>query len=221
MKEVGKEPAEIEPLVVRNLDINNLSGNLHDSDSFTGKGNLNFINSFKREHTVFDIPADFLGRIFGLDLELLIPVIGEIDFEIEEGKAVLTDLKESFSQNRRSKFFLFEKNEAPYMDFDGNLNVNIKMKQFVLFKITEHFIIKINGSLMNPTFSLKRKKSFFSSWIRYPLSFLADASLAIRWQKGSFVPSVRAKFNWSIPLPDVNIVLFPQINAAAKRELPT
>jgi len=163
MKEVGKEPAEIEPLVVRNLDINNLSGNLHDSDSFTGKGNLNFINSFKREHTVFDIPADFLGRIFGLDLELLIPVIGEIDFEIEEGKAVLTDLKESFSQNRRSKFFLFEKNEAPYMDFDGNLNVNIKMKQFVLFKITEHFIIKINGSLMNPTFSLKRKKSFFSS----------------------------------------------------------
>ena len=47
------------------------------------------------------------------------------------------------------------------MDFDGNLFVDIKMKQYVLFTFTENFIITIEGKLLDPSFHLKRKKHLF------------------------------------------------------------
>ncbi|PIS01446.1 MAG: hypothetical protein COT84_02095 [Chlamydiae bacterium CG10_big_fil_rev_8_21_14_0_10_35_9] len=153
---------EIKPLVVRELNITDLHGDLEDKSTFEGKGTLSFINSFKREHTVFDIPADFLGRIFGLDMELLIPVRGAIDFSIHDGKFYVEELKDSFSEGKRSKFFLVNKKDSHTVDFDGNLNVHIQMKHFVLFKFTEPFILCIEGNLGKPAVSLKTKKSFFS-----------------------------------------------------------
>lgn len=163
LQKINGKAGEIEPLVVRKLVLSDLKGNIQDSNTLTGKGSLHFINSFKREHTIFDFPADVLGRIFGLDLELLIPVRGTIDYEIKDGKFLLTDLRDSYSENKRSKFFLVSsKDSPPYMDFDGNLSIDLRMKQYVLFKFTEQFIISIGGKLSNPTFNLKKKKSFFS-----------------------------------------------------------
>lgn len=151
---------EISPLVVRELKMTDFKGLLDEGKTWTAKGDLAFINSYKREHTVLDIPADVLGRIVGLDLELLIPVKGFLTFELKDGFFRLVELQESFSESNRSQFFLVSEGDSPSMDLDGNLKILVKMKQFVLFKFTEAFLISIEGKLNDPKFHLQKKKRF-------------------------------------------------------------
>ncbi len=151
---------EISPLVVRELKMTDFKGLLDEGKTWTAKGELSFINSYKREHTVLDIPADVLGRIVGLDLELLIPVKGFLTFDLKDGFFRLVELKESFSESNRSQFFLVTEGDSPSMDLDGNLKILVKMKQFVLFKFTEAFLISIEGKLNDPKFHLQKKKRF-------------------------------------------------------------
>lgn len=157
LKRQGKAPEEIQPLVVRSFEILDFEGNLNDLQSFKGYGTLSFINSFKRGYTLFDVPSDLLGRIFGVDQELLVPVQGEIDFDVKEGKFVLTALKDSFSLNKRSEFFFDPSWPRPTVSLDGNLEIYVKMKHYVLFKFTENFVLSIQGSLKDPKYALRRK----------------------------------------------------------------
>ncbi|HEY4255027.1 MAG TPA: hypothetical protein VGM34_01605, partial [Chlamydiales bacterium] len=145
------------PLVVRELTVQNLKGLLDELSTYTATGHVSFINSFKREKTVFDLPSDVLGRIIGLDLELLIPVTGEFSFQLKEGAFQLHSLKDAYSEANRSEFFLVAPSDLPHMDLDGNLNIQIQMKQFVLFKFTEAFVISLKGTLKHPNFSLQKK----------------------------------------------------------------
>ena len=41
-----------------------------------------------------------------------------------------------------------------------NLNMAIKMKQYVLFKITDKFVLLIKGNIKKPEFNLKKRKLF-------------------------------------------------------------
>lgn len=147
------------PLVVRNLNITGFKGLLEDGSTYTAQGKLHFLNSYKRGETVFDWPASVLSRIVGLDLDLLIPVTGDLTFEIKEGYFNLLELTNAYSEGKRSQFFL-ETDPPPRMDLDGNLQIFIKMKQFVLFKITESLLISIEGVLDEPQFRLKKKRFF-------------------------------------------------------------
>lgn len=155
----GPPPEEAGPLVVRELKLENFHGLLEDSYTYTAQGELKFINSYRREHTVFDIPSDFLGRIAGLDLELLIPACGTLRYELKDRRFHLVELSESYSEAKRSQFFLVH-DPPPSMDLDGNLMILVKMKQFVLFKFTESFLISIDGQLNDPQFHLQKKSRF-------------------------------------------------------------
>lgn len=155
----GGTVGPIDPLVVRELKVSDFKGLLDDGKTYTAKGELHFINSYKREETVFDLPANVLSRIVGLDLELLIPVTGDLVFELKEGYFNLLELKNAYSEAKRSEFFL-EMNPPPRMDLDGNLQIFIKMKQFVLLKITESLLISIDGALDDPQFHLTKKRFF-------------------------------------------------------------
>lgn len=153
---------DISPLVIREFVASDIKGNFNDLCSITGRGHLNFINSFKRGYNIFDVPADLFGRILGLDLELLIPVKGNIEYQIKDSKFYLTKIYDSYSEGHRSKFFLLNEKSPPYIDFDGNLNILIKMKQYVLFKFTENYIMSITGNVSKPQFQLQKKKWFSS-----------------------------------------------------------
>lgn len=157
LQKIGQEVGSIGPLVVREAKIQDLKGNLDDVQSMTAKGELHFINSFKREHTVFDLPSDFFGRIIGLDSELLIPVRGKLEMELKEGRIWLTDLQDAYSEGKRSKFFLVKEGLSPTMDLNGNLQIFVTMKQYVLFKITENFLLTINGTIESPSYHLQKK----------------------------------------------------------------
>jgi hypothetical protein len=155
----GGSVGPIDPLVVRELKINDLQGLLADGKTYTAIGNLHFINSYKREESILDLPANVLGRIVGLDLELLIPVTGDLSFDLKEGYFNLLELSNAYSESKRSQFFL-EMDPPPRMDLDGNLQIFIKMKQFVLLKITESLFISIEGVLDDPQIHLKKKRFF-------------------------------------------------------------
>ena len=162
IERIDQKEEEIKPFLVRQLKLENLNGNLSDPLSIKGVGEMEFINSFKRGVTVLDIPAEFLGRLVGLDQELLIPVKGKLEFHLQKGKIFFSNLIDAYSENNRSQFFLMNDEFEPYMDFQGNMKIHIKMKQFVLFKLTENFILSIGGNIQNPDVKLHRKKGIFS-----------------------------------------------------------
>jgi hypothetical protein len=156
-----RKPGEIlkkdSPLVVRSMEIRDLKGELENTSTYTAKGELTFINSYRREHTVFDLPSDFLSRIFGLDLELLIPVRGKLSYELKDRLFQVTEMVDAYSAAERSLFFLVPSIPLQGVDLDGNIRGVIQMKHFVLFPFTESFWITIKGDLENPKFQLQRK----------------------------------------------------------------
>lgn len=160
LQDVGGAPGKLSPLVVRELHLNNFQGLVDDGKTYTAQGELYFINSYKREKSILEIPSDLLSRIVGLDLDLLIPVCGTLRYELRDGFFHFTELEKSFSENQRSEFFLVFNEDSPKMDLDWNLSILIQMKQFVLFKFTEAFIISVKGKLDDPKFQLQRKKRF-------------------------------------------------------------
>ena len=143
----------IKPFQLKRMVFNEVAGSLMNKELLTGKGSLSFVNTFKREHNLLDIPKEIISRI-GLDPVLLVPIQGEMDFFVKEGKILFNKLKNSFSESKRSYFYLSNKSDS-YLDFNGNLHIDIRMKQHVLFKITQLFTLSIEGTLNKPRYFLK------------------------------------------------------------------
>ena len=143
---------KIKPLVIKNLHMFNIEGTLFQPETFKGRGYLDFINTFKREMHILDIPIEIIGRI-GFDLGIFIPVVGKLEFEMHQGKIVLKELKNTFSEGKRSRFYLSGYKDS-YIGLDGQLAIDIKMKQYVLLKFTEPFTLSIRGTVFKPRYSL-------------------------------------------------------------------
>lgn len=153
LKKVGRYRGRIKPMNIREMNFRNIRGILGEAQSFTGKGSLMFTNTFKRDYNILDIPFEILARL-GLDMGLLVPIHGNLDYVLSDGKIYFTKLSDSYSEGKRSKFYL-SPHEPSYIDFEGNLNINIKMKQYVLLKITEPFTLSIAGTFEDIRYSLK------------------------------------------------------------------
>ncbi len=149
----GKARGRIKPFHIKKMNFSDVTGLLSDPKTLKGKGHLNFVNTFKQGTNLLDIPIEIISRL-GLDTGLLVPIQGEMEYTLRDGKMVFTKLKNSYSDNKRSYFYLWNKTES-YVDLDGNIHIDIRMKQYVLFKITELFVLSINGTLEHPKFSLK------------------------------------------------------------------
>lgn len=155
----AKEPS-LSPLVVRQFSLRDFCGLLDDSKTYTATGDLSFVNTFKREETFFDLPSNLFGSIIGLDFDLLIPVIGDLTFDLKDGFFQLTELKNAFSAGNRSEFFLVDADALHRVDLKGNLQILVKMKQFVLFALTQGFMISIDGNLSSPHFRLQKRLKY-------------------------------------------------------------
>ena len=86
---------------------------------------------------------------------------GEIDFTIANKRCYLDKMVDTFSENKRSKFFLLNSFDRSYVDFFGNFHIYISMKQYVLLKFTENFILSIEGNYQKPDIRLRKKHWFF------------------------------------------------------------
>lgn len=163
LQKVGEGPRDMTPLVVRSCVLQDFHGILDDPSTYHAKGELTFLNSYKRETTLFDIPSHVLSRIIGIDLDLLIPVRGKLTYELRGGVFHLLELFDSYSEQERASFHLVQTEDSPTMDLSGNLNILIRMKHFVLFTFTESFLIAIDGNLSDPSYHLTRNKKLLAS----------------------------------------------------------
>lgn len=160
LREMGQPIPIPKPLLVRNLEIENLLGYCDDINTLTGRGKLQFVNPPKKnlQNTILAIPAEILTRL-GLDLTVLNPVSGIISYEIGQSKVFLTKFKDIYSEGKLSKFYLGSSDKNSYVDFDGKLHVSIRMKQYNLFfKLAELFTFNIGGTLQKPTYSLQNPR---------------------------------------------------------------
>lgn len=161
MQEAGS-PSNIvaKPLLVKKLELENMTGQLHNSATWKGKGKLDFVNPARKQmqNPIFAIPVELLS-LFGLDMAALNPVSGTVLYEVRDSKVMLTKFKDVYSEGKLSKFYLSNVAKTPsFMDFEGNLNVQIRMKQYNLFlKFAELFTVNISGPITQPVYSLQRQ----------------------------------------------------------------
>lgn len=150
----------VKPFFIKSLTINDVQGKLDELESLQALGYFEFDNGSKRsplKNTIFAIPAEIISRI-GLNPNVMSPVTGTIFFEVHGDRIFLTKLKDVYSEGKLSRFYLSNKPYESYIDFDGNLNLQIRMKQYnLLFKLAELFTVTVTGKLDNPSYSLQKQ----------------------------------------------------------------
>lgn len=161
LREAGMpRPSFRKPLIIKKLVLRDFNGPVSNGAELKGGGELYFTNRSKKllQNTIFQIPSDLLSRI-GLDLSVLTPVVGTIHYEVREGKIYLNKFKDVYSEGKLSKFYLAGSISPSYLDFDGKLHVQVKMRQHnLLFKLAELFTVNIQGELGRPLYSLHKQR---------------------------------------------------------------
>lgn len=152
------------PLLIRCLEIDNLAGHCTDLSTLKASGKLQFTNPPKKnlQNPIFAIPSEIL-TILGLDLAVLNPVGGTIIYEVQNKKIYLTKFKDVYSEGRLSKFNLSNHPSPSYIDFDGQVHMQIRMKQYNLFfKLAELFTVNITGHYKKLSYSLNKQQASHS-----------------------------------------------------------
>jgi hypothetical protein len=145
--------------VFKRVDLQDLKGELGHVQTWRGEGNLQFLNSARKNsmHPILAIPAEIILRL-GLDPQVLNPVTGTINFHLQGNRFYLDRFKDVYSEGRGSKFHLAEDADPSWIDFDGNLSIHVRMKQYnLLFKLAELFTVSIQGNVKEPTYALQKQ----------------------------------------------------------------
>lgn len=146
-------------LVVKQIEVQDFSGELDNIQTWQGGGVMHFINPSRKNltHPLFAIPAEIILRL-GLDPQVLNPVTGTILFTLKGDKIYFDRFKDVYSEGRGSKFYLADGTNPSWMDYDGNLSIQIRMKQYnLMFKIAELFTVSVQGNLKKPTYTLQKQ----------------------------------------------------------------
>ncbi len=146
-QEGGAKPKK--PFCIRNLSLFNVCGSLSDLTSLKGSGHFIFTNQDKKTPHFLDVPLDII-KSWGLDLGLLTPIQGEIELQLIGDKVYFSELKNMFSEGKRSEFYLASENS--YVDLKGNMHIDLKMRQDVALKLTEPFVLTVRGTLKKPRY---------------------------------------------------------------------
>ncbi|HEY2811817.1 MAG TPA: hypothetical protein VGJ00_10575 [Rhabdochlamydiaceae bacterium] len=154
MRKCDLTQSAAKPFLLRNFTLTGIHAYLGQKESLEGQGRLTFTNSFKKESTLWDAPLELIKN-FGLDPGLLTPVQGEIEIDLRGDKMYLVSLKDAFSDGKRAEFYLAPGKRLSYIDLDGKMHIDLKMRQEVTLKLTEPFLLTIRGSLENPRYGLQ------------------------------------------------------------------
>ena len=145
-------------LYIRSFLLEQFQGEVKDIHSLIGRGKLEFSHIPKRTFlsNLLFLPTEITARI-GLDLTALVPARGIISYNIQNGKVHFQEFKEMYSEGKYSRFYLAEGFPA-YIDFQGNLNMKLKMKQYnLLMKLAEFLTITVKGNLLHPSYTFSNQ----------------------------------------------------------------
>ncbi len=142
------------PFIIRNLSVTDFAFSLKDKSLMQGDLIFNFTNGMRKESSILDTSLSLLKDL-GLDFTLLTPVAGEVVGQFQKGRLVLKELKNTFSEARRSEFYLARDYPPSFIDLEGNLKVNLRVKQDVLLKLMEPFVLTIRGKIDSPRYAIE------------------------------------------------------------------
>lgn len=157
-KETGEEVSSKKDLLFNRVEITECFGELGDTETYQGNGFLQFSTKTKRgiESTPFALPAEIISRL-GLNSSIMTPVRGVALVDIGHGRCYISKLKDTYSRGKLSKFMVYNSKEPSYVDFDGNLHVQIRIKHYnLLFKLSEMFTINVRGTVQKPLYYLQK-----------------------------------------------------------------
>lgn len=147
-----REPSkQWKSLVVERIVIEDFDCSFPQLETLSGKGTVLFHQTIPKHGWLVELPFDFIKQL-GLDLRKLIPATGEISFHFDKGRLCLTELKNCFTDDKRAQFYLV--GDESYVDLDGNLHLNLKLRQNVVLKLAQPFVIAVRGTVQKPTYSL-------------------------------------------------------------------
>ena len=154
LRSLDGKPSKEKPFEIRSLVLTDLFCTGDDIFHLRGKGSFHFTNRQKRESSIFDIPLKMMKDL-GLDFDLFRPESGDVKCLFREGRIYLTELENSFSEGRRSQFFLASDLESSYIDWQGKLHLNLRMKQDAALKLGEPFALTVRGTADKPSYGLR------------------------------------------------------------------
>lgn len=147
-------------LVIKRIDLRDFYGDLDRQETWQARGNFHFTNPARKNifSPLFAIPGEIILRL-GLDPNVLNPVTGTVFFNLRGDRFYFTKMKDVFSEGRGSKFYLANNGTNPsWMDFDGNLSVQFRMKQYnLIFKLAELFTVSVEGNIRKPRYTLHKQ----------------------------------------------------------------
>ena len=149
--------SKFKTLIIRRTEMESISGKLDNLSTWRMKGFLHFLNPSRKDffHPIFIFPVEIFSNL-GLAPQTLNPVTGIIYYDLQDNKFYLNKFKDVYSEGRGSKFYLATGSPS-WIDINGNLSIQIRMKQNnLMFKLAELFTVSIEGNIRKPKYSLKK-----------------------------------------------------------------
>lgn len=138
------------PFFVKTAQFEQLRGLLGKAESVKGQGHLQFVTSMKAAAS-FDPSVDLLHS-HNLEPKLLIPLNGEMECELRDGKCWILSLKGVQSEGKKIAFSLAE--SKSHLDLQGNLFLNLLIEDLSKKELLP-FALKMRGNLERPQISLQ------------------------------------------------------------------
>lgn len=148
----GNIQAKNEAFAMKNIEIRDLEGCVENLESFTGEGQLHFINNNKMSLMSL-LALTQTKENENLKKEMLAPSSGNIFFQIKDGKLILKKLKDVYSSDHSIKFYI-SKDVHCYINLKGEVDLQFGLHPYNMFlKLPEIASLKIKGNLKKPIFS--------------------------------------------------------------------
>lgn len=156
LKKIAGPDNSITPLVLKSATIREMRGKLDDPQSISGQGNLRFTNVTKKGQSILpqNLPVQFLEQA-GLDGGLFVPASGEMDFALQNGRIYLRGIHNMISDKNRSEFMPPKSGVMGYLDYEGNLFIDLLVRQRVVRSIPAPLSLKVRGTWDNPQIAIK------------------------------------------------------------------
>ncbi len=145
-------------IVLPTFTLTNFTGEIGKASTFLGEGSARFTHATKKKagKGLLGFTSELMSHI-GFDVEVVTPASGIIEYQINNGKIVLTRLKDVYSQGKLAKFSLLKESKPAVIDFNGDLDIVIRVKpNQPLLKLTDKMTFSIHGNLKKPILALEQ-----------------------------------------------------------------
>ena len=134
------------------LAVEKMSGSLDDLNTFVGEGSARFHYAKKSRigKGLLGMTADLMSRV-GFDWDVITPTGGTVEYQIADGKVVITRLKDVYSQGRLAKYSVVKEGHRSTIGFDGKLDMLLRLKPTQPFlKVADKLTLSVKGTVQKP-----------------------------------------------------------------------